>query len=377
MKGLLNLNNISLLIIIFITILLIHLRFTRNHIHYHSKNEGYQNIFNPNTLSSMLTRIKGETTDTNNIKTNLRILKQDNNKNKCIIPSKDKEGNINYNIDDNLKTEKECKDNNPNNIFLKPLKDTSKLRILNKDIKETADKLDTSNIVSDVEQGIQHKRIQYLKTNINKYKQNDDTTQSYNNIKSIKNPKTSTSISVKKIKPNDNDDNKYQLFINNTENNNDIKCLSFDINKQKIFNKKDTTIEDITNYYSIKKCDVNDTTQHLSLNKHKLEQHCYDYPSMKKNNKELIECIGTDVIIKENNDEFIKSYNKNIPIPFHINNNLIGITPNKFITVTPNKKLKTEKYNQCLTIDNNGVSFQECTNRPNQRWNYSSTNISC
>ena len=354
----LNLNNVSLLIILLITILLIHINYKKNHIH--SQRENFQ-TFNER-LKDINTKIENEFVSTKEISDLTGAINENNNQKKCFIKNK-KTSKIRYE-EDATKCDGELEDDEEA-IIINPITDLKKLRELNNEIKNT--KVNINPILQNVDSKIKEKRINKLRDYIDSLEGNSSSS-NIKNIKQIKNNLTGKSLNVEKVKPNDENDSQYYIYLNSVnDDNNEVeyRCLSYNKN-------------DVNNPYETKKCDKNDEKQKFELDKMILTKKCYDYPNpdMKNPNDIVLEeCEGARLIKLENKSEFIEKINNKISDDnkfFHLTENNIFTVPKEFSFISP-----LNKNNECLTIDQEGISFQDCINNPSQQWNYSNENISC
>ena len=322
MKELLNLNNISLFLILLIIILLLHTRYKkRNHLHYQN------NRYNENFVSILDTiddKINEEIFLTDNIKDQIISLKTDKKNNKDLAQLSKYNNDI---------INKSSKNNNYNNIINK---------LHNKRI---------SNINQKVTE-------LYPTYNIDPNKPN-----SYD-INYIKNPIHNISLEVED-KMNDT----YKIKIN------DDNCIYYDNDNDN--DKYNTTkCNDLTNQ----------TKQSFNLNKVEKKDSCYNYPlndnlKPESNDISLENCEGVNLIKKQNKEQYINDYNEHIPSVFNIDEYSYELSPKEFYYITPNiigaksdTDIDTDNIKQCLTVDKNEdniqtFSFKTCKNLPNQRWN--------
>lgn len=364
MRELLNLNNISILLIFVIIILLIQARYKKNHIHYQIVNNKNIEQFD------ITTKIKNEKKITDTIKNQLEILKKNNNKDKCIKKNSDNIYELSsYNSNCDTNSEK-----------ISGSVDINTMIQFNSDIKNKANNIDKNSLVKKVKDTVQTLRIKKIKDDYIKYNLgNENSVDNNEGINYIKNPLTTASLRVKK-----NDDNTYNLMVKKYKDQiqNENNCVSFNYDDFKNKHKLDKS----QSYYSIVECNDNDKNQKFNINEIKMTKNCYSYPSQNiVNNISLNKCKGVNYIKKYNNDEYIKNYNKNIPDAFNIDNYSIELTPKTFNYITPvGDSLNNVK--QCLTIDkttvidnnnkdnkdlNNSISFKTCKHLQNQRWNTS------
>ena len=361
----LNFNNISLLVIILITLILIHINFKRNHIH----NQNPEPFVVDNTFSDNLNEIneklQEEINDSKHINRLLVGINEKNNQDKCFIVNRDSNNEITDIKYKNITDSSQCP---INGIVIKPTTDLKKLRELNEEIKNTS--ININPILKNTDKIIKQKRINELNEQIKKLEEdniiNEDDVKT---IRQIKNNFTGKSLNVKKVNPNDDNNSKYYIYLNSLYDNNnggvEYRCLSYNKNNPE-------------NPYETKKCNPRDTKQHFDLDKIVLNKKCYDYPNTnlnKPNNKTLEECEGANVIKLENKKDFVEKINSKISDKnkfFRISESNIFTVPKQFSFISP-----IDDNEQCLTIDREGVSFQECVNNPSQQWNYSNENISC
>ena len=363
----LNFNNISLLLIIIITLLLIHVNFKRNHNHtreyFNDSSEFLENVKKINT------DVDNEIVSSKKINNLLKGINEKNNQQKNFIITKE-DGEITdikylNNKDDIINLDINQLPSNQEILTIDPITDLKKLRHLNSDIKNTD--INVNPVLQNIDKQIKQLRINEINKNINSLTVEDSMNEDVKEIKQIKNNLTGKSLNVEKVNPNDETNNKYYIYLNSVNNDNGVeyRCLSYNNNNSQ-------------NPYETKKCNKTDDKQKFELDKMILSKKCYDYPNTdtsKPNNKSLEECVGANVIMLENKNGFIENINAKISDDnkfFRLTENNIFTVPKQFSFISPiNRKKK------CLTIDQEGISFQDCINNPSQQWNYSNENISC
>ena len=357
----LNSNNISLLLIILITVLLIHIHHKKNHLH----NQGNENFTSGSKFRENISLIEDginkEISNSKSINNLLRGINEKNNKDKCFIVERDVDNvikDITYKDIDDIN---QCPIEGGGGIIINPTTDLKKLRELNDEIKNT--KININPILQNIDTQIKQKRLAEINDNLDDL-MNETNYKDIKNIKQISNNLTGKSLNVEKVHPNDKNDNQYYIYLNSVNNQNGIeyRCLSYNRNNPE-------------NPYETKKCNKFDDKQKFNLDKIILNKKCYNYPDTKTpNNKSLEECHGANVIKLENKTEFIKKINSRISEDnkfFRLSENNIFTVPKQFSFISPVNS------NKCLTIDQEGISFQDCINNPSQQWNYSNQNISC
>jgi hypothetical protein len=231
-------------------------------------------------------------------------------------------------------------------------------------------------------------------------------------IKSIKHIDSSVMFDLEKLNNDEGDDNIYKIkYINDNNDNNEgcnNKCLTF----KKSFDGLDESDVNYNkdDYYSFDECSTEQNkTQLLKVNHIRLDYKCYknDLVCLNKsdhilNEKSIEECendkdsyIGYEADdtgksisdcykdlkthLKYDKNNYVKNHNdiltykdksnKDIVSPLSITTSNIEFLPNDFVVITPNDQSNYEP-KQCLTVDNDGLSFQDCNLFENQRFNY-------
>ena len=361
----LNFNNISLLLIIIITLLLIHINYKKKHIHIQD-NEPFVDAGSgfDQSINNILVKVNNEINESREINNLLRGINEKNNQDKKFIITREDGEITDIKYKDSTNPEDNDLNNNQEIITINPTTDLKKLRNLNDEIKNT--NVNVKPILQNIDSKIKQLRINKI-NNDPIFNVEESVIDEPKNIRQIKNNLTGKSLNVEKVKPNDENDNQYYIYLNSVNNNNVIeyRCLSYNDNNP-------------DNPYETKKCDKNDNKQKFELDKMTLSKKCYNYPNPdmnKPNGKKLEECVGASVIKLENKKEFVEKINKKISDDnkfFHLTENNIFTVPKQFSFISP-----INKDNECLTIDQEGISFQDCINNPTQQWNYSNENISC
>jgi len=195
-------------------------------------------------------------------------------------------------------------------------------------------------------------------------------------IKNIKHIDTSVMFDLEKIKPNDPKDDLYKIKYTTSKDNKkcETKCLTITNDN---YEKTDA------DYYSFDDC-IDNEEQNLKVNHIRSDYKCYknddDTIDVEKEN---LECENSlDHYLKYDENEYIKKYNdlltyedeskQTILSPLQIKPNNLQFLPNDFVVITP-KVQPTNKPKQCLTVDDDGLSFQDCDLFGHQRFNYERT----
>ena len=231
-------------------------------------------------------------------------------------------------------------------------------------------------------------------------------------IKSIKHIDSSVMFDLEKLNNDEGDDNIYKIkYINDNNDNNEgcnNKCLTF----KKSFDGLDESDVNYNkdDYYSFDECSTEQNKkQQLKVNHIRLDNKCYknDLVCLNKNDhkpnvKSVKECendkdsyIGYEADdtgksisdcykdlkthLKYDKNTYVKNHNdiltykdqknKDIVSPLSITTSNIEFLPNDFVVITPSDQSNYEP-KQCLTVDNDGLSFQDCNLFENQRFNY-------
>ena len=142
------------------------------------------------------------------------------------------------------------------------------------------------------------------------------------------------------------------------------KCLGFDSTR---YSNADS------DYYRFEDCEDNTISQQLKANNIKQEYKCYNnntnQPDLRK--LSLQECNeGLDTHLKYDEKSYVDTYNGLLKnnTALQIKNKL-DILPDDFVVITPRIQ-PIDEPNQCLTVDNEGLSFQDCDLFEHQRFNY-------
>ena len=317
-----------------------------------NKKEGFVSteIFNPENLDTVKTKIKNET-DT---------IKEIKNKFTDII----KRNEIQYYVKNEEGTYQKADKNDENVIELGTIIDINNMVKLNSDLGQKLKNIPYNRYYEETVKGAIQKRIRILNDEIIKQKQEEILEASKLNkfpIKNIKHIDTSVMFNLENV---DNNTYKVKYITDNNNPHNEKcsdKCLTFDVNKYS---------DENSDYYSFEDCEYNNDMQKLEVNNIKLDYKCYNIKTNEEVNKPLEEC-DDDLTTYINNDEqnYINKYNELIPKELHITKNNLNYLPNEFTVITPTEQPPNEP-KQCLTVDNEGLSFQDCDLFEHQRFNY-------
>ena len=358
------------IIIILIVVICHSKNIKSNNIEGFSDNEIFDNeIFNKNKLQSIGDEI-------NNEKIKIEEIKGLFNK-----------------ITDRSKNQEYIKDNNgtyviaPTNtptediITLNKLIDIDKLVNLNNILTKNVKNLPYDIYLDDTINEVIKKRITELNENI---RNNDIKTQNENAlldelpIKNIKNINTSFMFDLERVGAieDKNYKIKYKNDNNSNENNNinstncNNKCLEFDSVKF-----KDKSNDD---YYSFEDCDTSNANQNLKIHNIKLEYKCYNNDNsidedLSKNLSECNKIISKTV--KQDTDSYITKYNnliKDNTLVSPIIESDIDNLPSDFVVITQKLSGQQNKENpyQCLSVDNENLTFKDCDLYKHQLFNY-------
>ena len=352
----------DILLICIIVILIIVICYCKN-----NKKEGFVSteIFNVANLESISAEIDKESKEIDTIKGKFNdIIKR--NKIQYYIENKD----------DNDKKNGTYKlfeegDKEEDKIELGALIDINNLVKLNSDLGNKLKNIPYNRYYEETVKGAIRKRIEIINDEIIKQKQQEQLEESKLNkfpIKNIKHIDTSVMFDLKRV-DGDTYKVKYINDNNNGDNSNNSnkcnnKCLTFNVDKYS---------DENSDYYSFEDCvDDKDDTQNLKVNNIKLEYKCYDIKSKTLDKTKTFKECNDDLhtYLKYDKDSYVKKYNDLLsPKELHININNLNNLPDDFAVITPTKQPLNES-KQCLTVDNEGLSFQDCNLYEHQRFNY-------
>lgn len=349
----------DILLICIIVILIIVICYCKN-----NKKEGFVSteIFNPENLNRVNEDIKNEIKELTIIKRKFNeIIKR----NKIQYYVKDEDSGT-YNITD---------EKNENKIALGALIDINNMVKLNGDLGKKLKNIPYNKYYEETVKGAIRKRIEILNAEKIKQKQEEQLEESELNKFPIKNIKHIDTSVMFDLKPVDGDtykvkyinDNNNSDGSNNSDNSNNSKKCS---NKCLTFNT-DKYSDDNSDYYSFEDCENNKVTQNLKVNNIKLEYKCYDIKSNKLDTTKTFKECNDDLhtYLKYDKDSYVKKYNKLVPEALNITTQNLQFLPADFAVITPIDQPQNEP-NQCLTVDNEGLSFQDCDLFEHQRFNY-------
>ena len=200
-------------------------------------------------------------------------------------------------------------------------------------------------------------------------------------IKNIKHIDTSVMFDLEKINPEIPGDDLYKIQYIISKDNEQCgkKCLNV-----KNDNYKDIYGETDNDYYSFEDCATDNEDQKLKVNHIRSDYKCYknDDDTIDTEEENLACENSLDHYLKYDENEYIKKYNdlltyedeskETILSPLQIKPNNLQFLPNDFVVITP-KVQPTNKPKQCLTVDDGGLSFQDCDLFGHQRFNYERT----
>lgn len=396
----------DILLICIIVILIIVICYCKN-----NKKEGFVSteIFSPANLKTVSEEIENEIKEIDIIKGKFNdIIKR--NKIQYYIE----------NIDDNTyrkATKDEIENKETTKIELGELIDINNMVKLNSDLGKKLKNIPYNKYYEETVKGAIQKRIDIINGEIIKKKQEEILEEIKLNdypITNIKHIDTSVMFDLQPVKDKKDiykvnyiNDNNNSDGSNNSDNSNNSKKCS---NKCLTFNT-DKYSDENSDYYSFEDCEDNKVTQNLKVNNIRLDYKCYKNNKVcfNKNTKEKV----TDKTIKECEDDkdkyiiryeedvtgksisdcykdlkthldydknsYVKNYNAllthkdkdNIDIvsPVSITENNLQFLPADFAVITPMNQPANEP-KQCLTVDNEGLSFQDCDLFEHQRFNY-------
>ena len=328
-----------------------------------NKKEGFiaSRLFNEDNLDKVSVELKNEMEEIDNIKSDFdEIIKRNNIK--YYVKNKDNT----YTITD---------ETNENKIELSSLIDTENLVKLNSKLGSNLNNINYNKHYDEIVKEAVEERIKILNEKILKQKEKEQLEEEAlknKPFKKVKHIDTSIMFNLEKVNDDVNDNSYKVKYINddydndNNDNDNknnkcDNKCLEFNANK---FN------DDDNDYYSFEDCIDNKDSQNLKVNNIKLEYKCYDIDTNQKVNKTIKECKNNiKTHLKHDKDSYVKKYNDLLPEALHITKENLNVLPKDFVVITPENQPKNET-KQCLTVDNEGLSFQNCDLFEHQRFNY-------
>ena len=346
------------IIIIILIIILCHCNY--------KKKEGFQDVglFNETKLNTVSTKIKKEYSKIKEIQGKFDKI-TDRRKTIYLNINGDKQYVIGNKGDPDGKT-------------LSSLVDTNKLVKLNNELSKSYQDIPLSKYYDNTVKSVIDERIKnvYGIRNKNLYEKiKKDQEEATKAISKIKNVESSLIFNVDRI---DKDTGTYKIKydIEDTENKMcNTKCFKFDDDKFKAGDE---------DYYFFDDCNVENTQ--LKAHNIKLNHKCFNNDKVGNKYIEAKDTDGKPISFEEcdkdltkhiayDKDSFITDYNK-ISL-FDIDENDISNLHNDFVVITQvePKKIKDdegidkEQY-QCLTVDNEGLSFQNCHLHNNQRFNY-------
>ena len=148
--------------------------------------------------------------------------------------------------------------------------------------------------------------------------------------------------------------------------------MTFDRENYKLNKNNDIA----TDYYEFEQCDKTNKNQKFKIHRISNDYKCYtDENGIQKELKHIkpSNCLNSiDKYLLQDKQSYIKTYNSIIPKTLHIGEENLKFLPNEFMAVSPanNTKIKDPAtQEQCLTIDDNKLTFQDCHLFENQRFN--------
>jgi hypothetical protein len=346
-------------------------------------------IFSEDKLKNISNEIDTESKKINTISNEFEdIIKQDAQK--CY--KKNEEGNFEI-----IDCDEENQDHE-NYITTQPLIDTEKLIKLNNKLSNSFKDIPLSGFYKDTIYGLNKQRIDSIKEHNLKQEADIVEKQLKNNNKpltQIKHIETSTMYDLEYIQDEeggeydkDNENNSYLLKIKNPNepiesneldeldetNTSDCKekCLTFDKEKYKL-NKDNDALKD---YYDFESCDKTNPNQKFKVHDISIDYKCYtdDNGSPKElKNIKPSNCLNSiDKYLLPDNKSYIKKYNSLIPENLHIGEENLKFLPKQFFAISPSHDDTIDDPNsqeQCLTIDDDKLSFQDSHLFENQRFN--------
>ncbi len=341
-------------------------------------NEGFANTFidvkdNINTIHNNLQNIKNniaeEKKKTEVLKNNINLLKQ--NKNNEVLLTLEGNPSQNFFIPADLNTTELVKYRNELKNSSDNMKTTSLVRKINqnKHQKVKQDLLDQLEELQKTNSELEIKEIQ---------KNNDQ-------IRSLKNPFYNINLKATKIKEptpvnNQLKKDKFLIHLNND-------CLSFD---KSIDNQNETDIKN----YSLKQCNIYDESQHMSIDYFKhvpvieknvciLEEEEYknnENDQSNSNNENNTNNSKEKIQIQElDTSSYVKYFNQFISNEFDkLNETRKQYYGDEIAVVQPyiDDNPQKSKIN-CLNVDKEGISFQDCRLDRDQTWVPSTNDVNC
>ena len=426
-------NNITLIFVLLFVIFVVYYYDK----HYKCKIENLENqIEQFSNLEEVETNVGNELTEMENIENKYGFIFKDNDKERKIL-KRTKDGKLLDFNSINKKEELEKKkqdDEKIEEITLNPLLNTQKLIETNNEIHDKVKQINFNQIKKDVLNYVQNKRIYNLEEEASKYLEMN-TNENEKNINSIKNSHHNKLLTIKKV---NNEKNHYIIRMDDPkmieENNKDkVKCLYFNNNIQ------DNTSD--SPYGLKRCNEKNDKSQLMQIHNIELEDGCFNIEDNKFitniSNSECKKDLNKE--LRPNKDKFLCNYNQHVNYPYLIEENELEFLPKKISIIKPvnfkppeeqkkdTKQQKRKTYNDyryaydymkpqhnyenplmyenpetiedneykyqcqnkytlppkksyiesCLTIDKEGLSFQDCNLRKNQRWLTSSKKTYC
>ena len=375
-------ENILLLFILLILCIIICKKYKNNT--FENFESGTIQIFDVKKLNNMSKKINKEKKKIKGITNEFKdIINQDTEK--CY--EKDDDGNFTI-----IKCESET---NEDIVRTQPLIDTEKLIKLNNKLSNSFKDIPLYDFYKDTTDGVKKQRIDAIKAH--NLKQESDILEEKlkNNNKpmtQIKHIETSTMYDLEYIVDEEegeydrnNENNTYLLKIKNPNeiiesneqdetNTSGCKeqCLTFDREKYKL-NKDTDTLKD---YYEFEQCDKSNSNQKFKVNNISIDYKCYtdDNGSQQElKNIKPSNCLNSiDKYLLPDSESYIQKYNSLIPENLHIGEGNLKFLPKEIISISPSKDNTPQDPNtqeQCLTIDDNKLSFQDCHLFENQRFN--------
>jgi len=385
-----KIENILLLFILLLLCIIICKKYKDRFEPFQNENENDPiQIFSEDKLKNISNEIDTESKKINTISNEFEdIIKQDAQK--CY--KKNEEGNFEI-----IDCDEENQDHE-NYITTQPLIDTEKLIKLNNKLSNSFKDIPLSGFYKDTIYGLNKQRIDAIKEHNLKQEVDIVEKQLKNNNKpltQIKHIETSTMYDLEYIQDEegeeydkDNENNSYLLKIKNPNepiesneldeldetNTSDCKekCLTFDKEKYKL-NKDNDALKD---YYDFESCDKTNPNQKFKVHDISIDYKCYtdDNGSPKElKNIKPSNCLNSiDKYLLPDNKSYIKKYNSLIPENLHIGEENLKFLPRQFFAISPSHDDTIDDPNsqeQCLTIDDGKLSFQDSHLFENQRFN--------